>query len=215
VKLDFSNGFGGATPLLIAIELMTGPIPLGRVRQALAGAAPRADLVRPRRAAVALVLAPSHDQSDELSLLLVRRSEREGDPWSGHMALPGGHAHPGDEDLLQTARRETLEEVGIDLSDAELLGRLDDVGVMRSSEIVVRPFVFWMSAQRAVTLSDEIAEVLWVPLNALAGDALRSTREVLIRDATLRVPAYVIDERVVWGMTFNLLERFLSELRGA
>ena len=190
---------------------MSGPIDLGRVKSALAQAASR-ELEQPRRAAVALVLAPGSAGEAALSLLLVRRSEREGDPWSGHMALPGGHAHPEDADLLHTARRETLEEVGVDLAGAELLGRLDDVSPMRSSDMAVRPFVFWASERPSVTLSSEVAEVLWVPLDALASDALRTMRDVEVRGATLRVPAYVIDERVVWGMTYHLLERLLQQV---
>ena len=191
---------------------MSGPIDLRRVRSALAQAA-GLELEGARRAAVALVLAPSTPRaSSAVSVLLVRRSEREGDPWSGHMALPGGHAHPDDADLLHTARRETLEEVGIDLSGAEFLGRLDDVSPMRASNMAVRPFVFWAQAQHSVTLSSEVAEALWVPLDALASDALRSTRDVEVRGTTLRVPAYVIDERVVWGMTYHLLERFLAQV---
>ena len=83
---------------------------------------------------------------------------------------------------------------------------------MRSSDMAVRPFVFWAQAQQSVTLSSEVAEVLWVPLDALASDALRSTRDVEVRGSTLRVPAYVIDERVVWGMTYHLLERFLAQV---
>jgi hypothetical protein len=78
--------------------------------------------------------------------------------------------------------------------------------------MAVRPFVFWATSQQSATLSAEVAEVLWVPLDELASDALRSTREVEVRGATLRVPAYVIDERVVWGMTFQLLERFLAQV---
>lgn len=191
---------------------MSGPIDLGRVRSALTHA-PSRELAAPRRAAVALVLAPSTAlATPALSVLLVRRTEREGDPWSGHMALPGGHAHPADVDLLHTARRETLEEVGLDLSDAELLGRLDDVSPMRSSDITVSPFVFAVSTPQTTTLSSEVAEALWVPLNELASDSLRSTREVEIRGAKLSVPAYVIDERVVWGMTYHLLERFLAQV---
>jgi 8-oxo-dGTP pyrophosphatase MutT (NUDIX family) len=188
---------------------MREPFDPGTVRSALARTT-SAELQRPRSAAVALVLAPDASAIGGVSLLLVRRSEREGDPWSGHMALPGGHAHLEDADLLQTARRETLEEVGIDLADAELLGRLDDVTPMRSSDMAVRPFVFWTATRPSATLSSEVAEVLWVRLDELAGDALRSTRDVEVRGAILRVPAYVIEERVVWGMTFYLLERFLA-----
>ena len=191
---------------------MSGPIDLGRVRSALAQA-PSRELEQPRRAAVALVLAPSSASSGStVSVLLLRRSERESDPWSGHMALPGGHAQPEDADLLHTARRETLEEVGIDLVDAELLGRLDDVSPMRSSDMAVRPFVFWTAAPHNITLSGEVAEVLWVSLDTLASDELLSTREVQVRGSTLRVPAYVIDERVVWGMTFHLLRQFLAQV---
>lgn len=193
------------------MEAMNRPIELGRVRRALATAA-SSDLFRPRRAAVALVLAPTPHAPERLSLLLMRRAEREGDPWSGHMAFPGGHAEAHDTDLLHTARRETLEEVGIDLQSAELLGRLDDVSPMRSSELVVRPFVFWLDAVSEPSLSPEVAEVLWVSLDALVHDELRSTREVAVRDARLRVPAFVIEERVVWGMTYHVLERFLAQV---
>lgn len=146
------------------------------------------------------------------SLLLLRRTEREGDPWSGHMALPGGHAQPEDPDLVHTARRETLEEVGLDLTRAELLGALDDISPMRSSEIVVRPFVFWLSERKPTMLSEEVAEVLWVPLARLASGALRGSQEVVVRGSTWRVPAYLIEDRVVWGMTFQLLEQFLARL---
>jgi len=188
---------------------MSGKIVLPRVRQALI--TPPSELERGRRAAVALILAPS---DAGLSVLLVRRAEREGDPWSGHMAFPGGHEHLEDTDLLHTARRETLEEVGIDLTAAELLGRLDDVSPLRA-ELTVRPFVFWSSIVPDVTLSAEVAETLWVPLDALASDVLKSVHEVEVRGARMRVPAYVIGARVVWGMTYYLLERFLAQVARA
>jgi 8-oxo-dGTP pyrophosphatase MutT (NUDIX family) len=187
---------------------MSRAIDLTKVRAVLAGGAPN-ELTKPRRAAVALVLS---EQDSALSALLVRRSEREGDPWSGHMALPGGHEHATDRDLLHTAKRETLEEVGLDLESAELLGRLDDVSVVRSAAIAVRPFVFWVAEPPLLTTSLEVAETLWVPLSDLASDRLRATREVEVATERLSVPAFVIGERVVWGMTFNLLERFLAQI---
>jgi 8-oxo-dGTP pyrophosphatase MutT (NUDIX family) len=190
---------------------MSGPLDLPRLRNALSRAVGE-ELERPRRAAVALVLAPHERACSSPSLLLVRRAERVGDPWSGHMALPGGHAQLEDPDLLHTARRETLEEVGLDLSDAELLGALDDIMPMRSSEIAVRPFVFWLPGPLETRLSCEVAEAIWVPLADLAGSLLRRTQEVQVGGATLRVPAYVIEEHVVWGMTYSLLERFLERI---
>jgi 8-oxo-dGTP pyrophosphatase MutT (NUDIX family) len=194
--------------VLVAVELMSGTIVLAKVRAALERGAP-AELQRPRRAAVALVLS---DRDGALCALLVRRAEREGDPWSGHMALPGGHEHPTDRDLLDTAQRETLEEVGLDLAPAELLGRLDDVSPLRSSAMVVRPFVFWVAELPTLALSDEIADTVWVPLADLASDNLRATRDVEVASGRFNVPAFVIGEHVVWGMTFHVLEHFLERI---
>ena len=94
------------------------------------------------RAAVALLLRVSHGG---VELLLIRRAEREGDPWSGHMALPGGRWQPGDGNLATTAARETREEVGIDLwRHGRRLGELDELAPRsaRIPSIVVSPFVY-------------------------------------------------------------------------
>ncbi|HEU5170288.1 MAG TPA: NUDIX domain-containing protein, partial [Gemmatimonadales bacterium] len=78
------------------------------------------------------------------ALLLIRRAERAGDPWSGQMGLPGGRHHPGDPDLLATAIRETEEEVGLALDASRCIGVLDDVAPRTPDlpPIAVRPFVF-------------------------------------------------------------------------
>ena len=79
----------------------------------------------PKRAAVAAVLRPG---SNGPEVLLIRRAEHPNDPWSGHMAFPGGREDPCDADLFGTAVRETLEEVALDLTtNAALLGTLDDL----------------------------------------------------------------------------------------
>jgi 8-oxo-dGTP pyrophosphatase MutT (NUDIX family) len=90
-----------------------------------------------RWAAVAIVIVPEPD-----ALLVVRRAERAGDPWSGQMALPGGRRAEG-EDLLFTALRETEEEVGLVVPPEALLGVLDDVAPLTPMlpPIAVRPFV--------------------------------------------------------------------------
>ena len=171
---------------------------------------------RPRRivesgtiqAAVALVLAPGDDQ--HLDLLLIKRAARSGDPWSGQMALPGGRRDETDHDLFETATRETAEETGIRLTSDVLLGELDDLHPRTRvlPPIVVRPFVFGLSAAPPVHASDEVALHVWVPLAAFP----KAHREVdlTVRGEVRREPSYVVGEQVVWGMTQRILKPFIE-----
>src|SRR5690606_12827006 len=107
------------------------------------------------RAAVSLLMRPA---PEDLEILLIQRPQSERDPWSGHMALPGGRREQGEQDL-DTAIRETHEEVGIDLErHGLLLGRLDDVRPSEGGpQIAVAPFVFAVPA--AVQVRPEPREV--------------------------------------------------------
>jgi 8-oxo-dGTP pyrophosphatase MutT (NUDIX family) len=158
-----------------------------------------------RWAAVAIVLVPDPD-----SLLLVRRAERSGDPWSGQMALPGGRRE-SEEDLLFTAIRETEEEVGLILPPESLVGVLDDMAPRTPvlPPIAVRPYVFRLERRPAVDrLSEEIAATHWVTLANLMNEEYYTSADVLVRSQQLRVPAFRLEEGTVWGMT----ERILSDL---
>jgi 8-oxo-dGTP pyrophosphatase MutT (NUDIX family) len=95
-----------------------------------------------RQAAILLALRARNDGEPEL--LMIKRAEAEGDPWSGHVACPGGRMEPGDGDLAVTAVRETLEETGVDVArDGRLLGHLDDISPRTPvlPPIVIRPYV--------------------------------------------------------------------------
>lgn len=158
-----------------------------------------------RWAAVAVVLVPAPD-----SLLLVRRAERSGDPWSGQMALPGGRRE-GDEDLLFTAIRETEEEVGLVLPPESLVGVLDDMAPRTPvlPPIAVRPYVFRLDRRIPLDrISEEIAATHWVPLVNLLSDDTYASADVMVRSQQMRVPAFRLEEGTVWGMT----ERILSDL---
>lgn len=161
------------------------------------------------QAAVALLIA---DFERRRELLLIRRAERAGDPWSGHMALPGGRREAHDPDLFDTALRETAEEVGVDLRRALHLGGLDDLRpVTAPARVVVRPFVFAMSGRPDLALSDEVARVVWAPLDELARS--RSTTEVFHQGALRTMPCYRVGEDIVWGMTQRILEPFVEGWR--
>lgn len=159
------------------------------------------------QAAVALVLAPGAEGPD---LLLIKRAEREGDPWSGQMGLPGGRREPGDADLVATAVRETHEEIGVDLTGGERLGQLDDLAptIQHLPRMLVRPFVFAIPRRPALALSAEVALTLWTPLSRLA--ERRTTRVISVRDWRREVEGFSLGDHFVWGMTERILLPFIG-----
>jgi 8-oxo-dGTP pyrophosphatase MutT (NUDIX family) len=161
-------------------------------------------------AAVAVILAPDPD-----SVLLIRRADRAGDPWSGHMALPGGRQDPAEPDLLTTALRETAEEVGLELRKEQLIGSLDDVVPRTPSlpPIAVRPFVFALEQRPDLFLNLEVAAARWVPLDLLLHADTYHSIELEIRGESRQLPAFRLDEAVVWGMTERILSGLLEQLR--
>ena len=160
-------------------------------------------------AAVAIIIAP-----DPGSILLIRRAERDGDPWSGQMALPGGRRDPVDADLEHTARRETWEEVGVTLPVASALGALDDFAPSTPMllPVAVRPFVFHLDHRPALTLSDEVDTADWVLLDHLRDAANYFETTVVAGGMEFERPAYHVPGGVVWGLTERLLTQFLELL---
>jgi 8-oxo-dGTP pyrophosphatase MutT (NUDIX family) len=162
-------------------------------------------------AAVALIVAPSPD-----SLLLIQRAERPGDPWSGHMALPGGRRDPEDVDLLATALRETSEEVGISLSRESLVGALADV-VPRTPTlppIAVRPFLLAVPNRPVLILNPEVAAASWVGLEELLRPDAHQQVSVNIQGISREVSAFLLEAGLVWGMTERVLSGLVEHFRG-
>ena len=162
-----------------------------------------------RRAAVAILIRIG--ETGEPELFFIQRAEYEGDPWSGHVAFPGGRAEPGDESLVHTAMRETLEETEIDLREGcQLLGVLDDLHprTSRLPAVVVRPFVFLVSGVSEPVLSAEVAGAFWVPLSVLLDRSVWRDTTVKAGDVEISRFAFHHEGYVVWGMT----ERILSSL---
>ena len=201
---------------LLAHALATHPL-LRRLTSSLAGQPGRREELAPplRPAAVALVLREGAEGA--LDLLFIKRAEFEGDPWSGHIAFPGGRFELTDTSLEETAVRETREELALDLRrDGVLLGTLDDLRPRTPAlpPVVVRPYVALVRHEVVLHPSDEVALAFWVPLERLrAPDAgVESTIEV--RGARWRVPSFVHEGHTIWGMTERILRNFLERLAG-
>ena len=165
---------------------------------------------RELEAAVALLLRPGTD----LDVLLIRRAQYEGDPWSGHIALPGGRRHREDRDLAATAQRETLEEVGLDLARVGVyLGGLKPVAPAsrRLPSLSVTPHVWGVEPGHELTLdAREVDAAVWVPLKELRDE--RAAGEILIEieGGSQRFPSLTWNDYVVWGLTLRILHHFFE-----
>ena len=162
------------------------------------------------QAAVSVVLRATA----ELEVLLIKRAESERDPWSGHMALPGGRRETTDPDLAGTAIRETAEETGVELrSRGWHLGRLEEVSPTsnRLPRLTVVPYVFGVPHQVAASVnSPEIDSVMWVELSTLRNPDTRGTTTIDLPEGLRTFPCFQIGGHVVWGLTFRILTGLLQ-----
>jgi 8-oxo-dGTP pyrophosphatase MutT (NUDIX family) len=168
-----------------------------------------------QRAAVAVVLRDIAGNGG-LELLLIKRAEHESDPWSGHVALPGGREEPSDASLEDTAVRETWEETGLDLRrDGRILGVLDELNPRSAPvPVLVRPYVATIRGDAPLALSDEVAAAFWVPLTTFTAPGATVESTVIARGTERRVPSYRHGEYVVWGMTERILRQLATLLSG-
>ena len=195
---------------------MTDDDRLSALSAALRRHTPRTGPVEPDlgEAAVLLMVRPTQP----LELLLIRRAEKESDPWSGHMALPGGRREPTDPDLLATALRETEEETGIVVPRDRVLGPLDQLRptARRRFRLVIAPFVATVPEDtRAVPDPSEVDEAIWVPLQHLASDDAVDEVLIELEEGSFRLPALNYQDYVVWGMTHRILTGFMDIARAA
>ncbi len=166
-----------------------------------------------RWAAVALVLRG--ESASDAALLFIRRAERVGDPWSGHIAFPGGRRDVTDLTLEATARRESREEVALDLdADARMIGVLDDLRPRSAvlPSIAVRPYVFVLSRAVEVVPNAEVHSTFWMPVSELRDPARVAQHAVERGGVCVRFPAYRWGDDLVWGMTERIVTQFLSVL---
>lgn len=163
-----------------------------------------------RRAAVSVLL---HDEPHGPRVLLMKRVERPGDPWSGHISLPGGRHEPHDPDLLATAIRETHEELAIDLAGARLLGSLPVLQPYTSGPagMEVTPFVFVTHAAVEPQPGPEAVAAFWLPVELAASGSIDATYTYPGTDRTF--PSWQYESYTIWGLTWRILRDLLEAAR--
>ncbi|MEM4700465.1 MAG: CoA pyrophosphatase, partial [Candidatus Nezhaarchaeales archaeon] len=162
-------------------------------------------LLPPVAAVVALL-----SQVNGLAILLIKRRERAGDPWSGQVALPGGFMSAGDSSPLEAALRELREEVGIRLRREEVLGALSTHAPLIRPEVKVVPYVAYSNRAPEVILGSEVEAARWFPL---ASFKFSKVNVELMGGRREEVDALLADGWVVWGLTYRIISELLDRLR--
>ena len=191
-------------------ERLQAPLPGWEAQQRMATEMHRQYRLKPkpnaRRAAVLMLLYP-HEQFTYLPLIV--RPTYEG-VHSGQVALPGGKVEEVDRTLIDTARRETAEEIGVLVEEKQVLGSLSELYIPPSN-IIVTPVVAFTSARLTYRLQpSEVAAVLDIRLSDLIDKAhQRTVRVSSFGGYTFDAPSYVVNERVIWGATAMMLSELL------
>ena len=189
-----------------------------QIRNALE--AHRPSLVTPgedtRQAAVAVILREHDEQTGQSDLLFIQRANRDGDPWSGQMAFPGGHREPQDPNLMAAAMRETQEEIGWSLANAEYLGALDHQEARprgKTLNMLVAPHVFITKDTPDFIPNREVADVVWAPLSTLAANSLHDTQTLPMAGHPTVFNGYRLSGgHFVWGLTYRMLKTFFTAI---
>jgi len=164
------------------------------------------------RASVAMIM---REVADHLELLFIERATDSNDPWSGHLAFPGGKVEQG-ELARQAAERETREEIGLALESERYLGRMSDIV---GANLPVRVSCF---AYAAVTndvnpvVSPEVRDVFWVRLADISDPGRHRMAVVGFSGKSLEVPAIILPQEnkpVLWGITYRLVMQFLEIIK--
>jgi 8-oxo-dGTP pyrophosphatase MutT (NUDIX family) len=160
-------------------------------------------------AAVAIL----HTRGADESVLLIRRAERDSDPWSGQWSFPGGRRDKQDVDALDTALRELEEECGIALNREQLEAALRPAAARRRAGqfLVVAPFLFQVECELPTVLEPrEAVEAVWLPLRTLLDPMRHLLRPVPGLPAAMHFPAIELNGAPLWGFTYRLISEWLG-----
>jgi len=158
-----------------------------------------------RPSGVMILLFP--DSRGFINTVFIERS-RDGGPHSGQISLPGGRREPGDRDLLETALRESEEEIGVRRSLVTSLGSLTPLYVPNSGNLI-HPFIGWLSVEPdLVPDPHEVASIVMVPIESLYDPQNRKVARMERKGLMIEAPYYNAAGHVLWGATAMIMSEF-------
>lgn len=151
------------------------------------------------------VLMPIYQKDNEYFLIFTLRTDMV-EHHKGQISFPGGAFHPDDENLLDTALRESFEEIGLWPSDVLVVGELDDL--ITNSNFCVTPFVGFIPYPYTFhTSKAEVAEIIHAPLSMLLDK--RYFRQEKRPNGSIGY-YYNCQGYIIWGVTARILKPFLD-----
>ena len=157
----------------------------------------------------AAVLVPIYQKQGQYHILFIKRTETVKEH-KGQISFPGGNREKGDRTLLDTALRESTEEIGLRAQDVEVLGELDDE-VTTTSNYIVSPFVAVIPWPYQFKVNkEEVEEIIEVPIAALLDKNCLHRDTELLDGKEVESYTYHYQGRVIWGATARILNKFLD-----
>ncbi len=157
---------------------------------------------------------------NQLELLFIERQKNPSDPWSGHIAFPGGKKTIEDITPIDAALRETKEEIGFELCRSNVIGKLDDLQSRKSGNfhnLIVRPYLFLLELKtypQFVLNVNEVSAVHLVNLENLINTPTIKYFEYQYESQKISLPSIPLKENKIWGLTYliirNLQEHFIK-----
>jgi len=161
--------------------------------------------IQPKMASVLLLLYPN--EFGEMNFVLTRRRVYKG-IHSGQISFPGGKPDPLDDDLWATALRETHEEIGI-LSDEVIYIRSLSKLYVPPSNFLIIPYVGYLQSPYIFKPDPrEVKAILEISLMDFINKESKLTKQLNSNSTSIKVPAYIFDQNVVWGATAMILSEF-------
>jgi 8-oxo-dGTP pyrophosphatase MutT (NUDIX family) len=149
---------------------------------------------------------------------LIKRSQRDGDPWSGHLALPGGRPDESDLNHYQTAVRETFEEVAIDLGGCHYLGELPAVAPRMRQQVgpLIFPHLFWTDQTFEFSPNpQEVDSVFHLSVHQLFDSQNFEQKFFQMNNGeTINLPSMRLPQGILWGLTYVIIIQLMEQILG-
>lgn len=196
-------------------EELKKPLPGLKAQQQMVPLSRRGGLsVKPNNPKKGGVLLLLYKKNDELMVVFIQRTH-DGGVHSGQISFPGGKFENADNDLVQTALRETKEEIGIDTLNVEIAGTLTELFIPVSDYMVYPAVGYYKGLPKFKNNPVEVESLIEVPLQQLLNKETIQTGTVYAKDKKFEVPVFKVGTHQIWGATAMILSEFIQVVKNS